>query len=300
MKESTYLNRRKSILSKLKGDAMLLFSAPEKVFSRDVNYPYRQDSNINYLTGIEEPQVVLLLRGSGKGSRSILFIRDKDPERELWEGQMIGLRKAKRSFKFDQVWPLEDLPHRLPAYLKGVHTLHTTIGTNPELDEVVYEILKTNTSPATDVPVALKDARALLSNARRVKDREEIRLTKRAVDITVRSFERLLPTLKDATSELHAAKVLEAHFVSLGASTTAFNTIVARGKNATCLHHSPTLQALFKRDLVLIDAGASYKGYSADITRTVPVSGRFSAPQAKVYDIVLSALKKPPLKLLLE
>jgi Xaa-Pro aminopeptidase len=288
--ENALKSRRNRLLKMIKGECAVFIAAPEKVASHDQSYPYRPDSNFLYLTGIVEPEAALVLRGGGNGPRSVLFVRERDPEREQWTGERLGTRRAKKVCPVDEVLPIEEFENRLPQLLAGFQTVHYAPGIDPIVDELIWLYLRSPIGPRLNFPHTLKDSRLLLNEMRLVKEREEIRILRHVVDLTAHAMLKLFPQLKKTTSELHAAKLLEAHFAELGGSGTAFPTIVASGRNALCLHHSPLLQPLWRNELVLIDAGATFNGYAGDITRTVPVSGRFTGPQATVYDIVLEAL----------
>ena len=179
----------------------------------------------------------------------------------------------------------------LPKLLGDSSVLHFAPGVDDSIDELVFSGFKNKIAPQKGAVHALKDVRLLTAQLRWVKDAQEIRAIRHAVDITAHGFRMLLPTLKEAVSEAHAAAMLQSYFARLGAPLVGFPTIVASGRNATVLHHEPTLQPLWKRELVLIDAGAYWRGYSGDITRTVPVSGHFQPAHAAVYDVVVRAVK---------
>ncbi len=289
--EKIYSNRRKKLLRQIRGEAALFTSANIKQIGRDLEYPFRQDSNFYYLTGLGEPESALLLLGKTKGPRSILFLRERDITQEKWVGERLGLKRAKRRMEIDLVFPIEDLHLRLPAFLTNTQVLHYGLGINPQIDSIVFSLFQTHIGPRLDFPHTLKDSRLLLSELRHIKDKHEIQALRHASKITAKSILAIAPKLGQMTSEQHTAGVLEAEFYKRGASGLAFPTIVASGKNATTLHHTPSTQPLWKRDLVLIDAGAEFQGYTGDISRTLPVSGKFSPEQAKIYDIVLAALE---------
>lgn len=290
--ESYYQNRRKKIIRDIHGEAALFPAAPVVVSSRDSSYPYRPDSDFYYLTGINEPHAALLLLGTGQGPRSILYLRERDAAREVWEGERIGLQRAKRRYGFDEVRNQEQLALDMASLLTDVDTLHFPAGVNPEMDELIWELFRSKVGPQRRFPNVLSDARLLTSEMRIVKDKKEIQIMEHAAEVTAEAFCRVAPQLKTASSETHAAHLLEAEFSRRGILEPAFPTIVASGKHATYLHHHPTANPLWKRELVLIDAGASYRRYAADITRVFPVSGRFSTAQADIYDVVYRALRQ--------
>ena len=290
--ESRFASRRRRLLSRIKGEAVLIAAAPLQVSSRDLHFPYRQDSDFLYFTGINEPDAALLLLGSRKGPRSVLFLRDSDAQAEQWGDSRIGLRRAKRRHQVDEVRDIASLSAALPKLLRDAAALHYAPGCNASVDSLVWSIFRTTVGPRMNFPRALIDSRMLTSEMRIVKDREEIRTLRHVTEITAKAFAELMRQVKSLKSERHAADTLEAIFSRLGAEGPSFQTIVASGKNATILHHRPSFQPLWRRELVLIDAGASFRGYAADITRTIPVSGKFSTAQADVYDVVHRALQK--------
>lgn len=289
--EQVFLERRKRLLKLIKGEAALFVSADEKQFSRDVYYPYRQENNLYYLTGICEQDCALLLLGNARGARSILFLRDRDAAQEKWTGERIGIRRAKRWFDVDEVRPIESFDKDIAKLLSHSETLHYITGVNTAMDAFVLRLFQTPIGPRTNFPNCFKDARLLLSEMRFVKDHSEISAIKRAADITGRALLDLAPRLRYLTSERHAAMELEGLFYRRGASGVAFPTIVASGKNATVLHHAPRSNPIWKKELVLFDVGATFHGYASDISRTLPVLGKFSPAQAQVYDVVHIALK---------
>ena len=289
--EKLFSLRRARLLKSIKGEAALFVSAPPAHLSRDQNYYFRQNTDLLYLTGLNEPEIFLLLIGSNQGVRSVLFCRDRDPAQEVWQGERLGLRRAKRLVQVDEVKDISTFEKTVKELLKSVESLHYALGSNPRSDKFVIDLLKTNVSPRPGVPSILKDSRSLTAPMRFVKDKEEILSLRHAGNVTAEALMRIAPLLKNARSELHAARQIEAIFAELGCAQIGFHTIVASGKNATELHHEPSLQPLWKNELVLIDCGADYKGYSGDITRVFPVSGDFSAPVKEVYNVVHAALE---------
>lgn len=288
--QSRLTSRRKTVLKRIQNEIAIFPAAPEQHFSRDQNFTFRQNSDFLYLTGFKEPQSVLVLIGKKKGARSILYLRERNSEHEQWTGETLGLKRAKRRMDIDEVRPIEQFASDLDKLVQGTEAIHYAPGSNPFTDGPIWEQLKSNIAPTFFAPARLLDSRIITSEMRIKKDPFEIQTMRHVCKITARSFQTLLGQLSSLKSEKHAATTLDSLFARYGADSPAFETIVASGKNATTLHHHPGFQPLWKRELVLIDAGASYKGYCGDITRTVPVRGRFSDSQARVYDIVQEAL----------
>ncbi len=294
--DNCYLKRRKSLLEKLSGDALVIFSAPERNRAADTSYPHIQEASFLYLTGIDEPDCALLLRGGSDKPHSVIFASPKNPNKEIWEGKRLGLKAIKSRTKVDKVLSIHSLDGELPELLRGCRTVHTSLGLSDELDQLAIKLISSPWGPRVDQPTSIADARVLLAEMRVKKDSSERKLIQRAVDISTESFQQILPLAASMKSEIHLARSLEAEFAKHGSPRIAFPTIVASGVNATCLHHSPSSQKIKRDALVLIDAGASFEGYNADLSRTFPASGKFSKPQAALYDIVFrahqAALKK--------
>ena len=284
LEESHFLARRKRLLKLIRGSVAIFVSAHG---TGESHPPSAKD--LFYLTGFEEPDSALILLGNSKGPRSILYLRERDPQSERWNGERLGIKRAKKRFAVDEVRDFSKLSDDLRDHLSGINTLHYAPGSNSHIDSAIWRIFRGTPAPRLSAPNILSDSRLLTSELRWVKDKQEIQAIKHACDITARALVETLPRLKDCTSEKHAAQVLESQFTRLGAHGLAFSTIVASGRNATVLHHKPTLQPLWRRELVLFDCGSSFNGYASDISRTVPASGRFTAQQADVYDVVLAA-----------
>lgn len=287
--ELNFVKRRNSLLQKIKGEAALFVSSQETTSTRDQHHVFRQNSDLIYLTGIDEPDCALLLLANSKGPRSVLFVKEKDELKSRWGKGPLGLSSAKRKFKVDEVRLWENLKKDLKELISFSQVLHYAISSNQVVDDIVLSIISTSCGPSIDRPTTLMDSRLQTSVMRIRKEKLEIADIVHACQTTAKSFVNLAKKLKTLKSESHAAKVLESEFSALGANGLAFNTIVASGKNATVLHHSPTFQPIWKSGLVLIDAGASFNNYCSDMTRTIPASGKFSPEQAEVYDVVLSA-----------
>lgn len=290
-KESVFAARRKKILRQLRGQAALFVSPPATHRTRDQEYPFQPNNDFLYLTGFTEPESALLLLGSAKGPRTILFLRERREAEEQWVGERLGIKRAKRRFLVDEVRDFSTLGSELPGLVRGCTTFHYAPGTHPKLDALVWSLMQHPVAPRIGQLHTLKDSRHLTAEMRLIKDRTEIGHIKHAVDITARALRSTIRELRSCVSEQHTAAVIEGHFAKLGAEGPAFQTIVAAGRHATTLHHRPGPQPLWKRELVLLDVGASYRGYAGDITRTVPVSGEFTKVQAEVYDAVYEALQ---------
>lgn len=287
--ESRYSARRKKILSSIKGDVAFFASAPQLYYSRDTEVPYKQNTNFYYLTGFQETNSILVLRGHKKPS-SILYMEEKNPLMEVWVGPRLGLKAARRRFSVDDIRPIENLRKDFKELVRGSSHIHYSLKNSHMLDEIILDHIANPNNPRFNESCILKDASLLTAPLRLIKDKDEINLCKHAAQITARSLKELIPFLAQMKNEKQTALSLESLFAKYGAQGTAFNTIVAAGRNATTLHHTPGFSPLWKKELVLIDCGADFQGYSGDITRVFPVSGSFTSEQAAVYDVVHNAL----------
>lgn len=288
--EAIYLSRRMKFLKLIRGELAIFVTPPEVNRSRDQVYPYDTASDFFYLTGFAEPRAILVLCGLPQGPRSLLYLQERDALHERWNGERLGLKRARKRFRVDEVRDIVNFEADLSKLLLNTHVLHYTPGIHAHYDQVIWKEFSSTVAPRFQRPNIFKDARLITSEMRFVKDKFEIQSLRHAADITARGFLQFLPHAREMTSERHAAETLESVFAKLGAHGLAFATIVASGRNATTLHHQPGHQPLWKRELVLVDAGASYRGYAGDITRTFPVNGKFTSPQAEIYDLVESAV----------
>ncbi len=283
--ESRYKQRRSKVLSNLKSSIFIIPSSDHLVLSRDQNFPFRQNSDLLYLLGLKESPAVLVLK-QNSSPKSILYIKERNKEEEQWNGESLGLRRARKKFKIDDIRDISDFEKDLPSLLQGNKTLYYSLGSSTSIDPLIIKAMSNHIGPRFNYPNEIKDSRLITSELRLIKDKDEISSLKRASNITAKSLRELVPYINTFKSERHCASELETLFIKNGGHGTSFKTIIAGGKNATVLHHSPNFSPLFKRELVLIDCGAEFNGYAGDITRVFPVSGKFTEIQAEVYDVV--------------
>jgi Xaa-Pro aminopeptidase len=249
------------------------------------------DAELYYLTGFAEPDAVLVL-DPGSDAPFTMFVRPRDPAQELWHGRRSGVEGAQERFGAQAAWPIDELPTRLPKLLGQCDVVYARFGARPQLDAVLTTLLANGRSARARTgrgPHMLREPGDILDEMRLVKDASEIELIREAARISADSFRATLPQIRPGMRESEIDALLEYGFRSRGASGPAFTTITAVGGNATVLHYVDNTAILEAGDLLLLDAGARYQMYCADISRTVPVSGRFSEPQRKLYDVVLSA-----------
>jgi Xaa-Pro aminopeptidase len=269
----------------------VLRTAPERTRNRDSGYPYRFDSYFYYLTGFPEPESVLVLV-AGEKSRSILFCREKNMEREIWDGFRYGPEKARETFGFDETHPVDKLDELLPELLADQPDVFCDVGADVEWDgRVIGWINKVRAKVRSGVaaPTGIRDVRAFLDDMRLIKDAHEIDTMKRAAAISAQAHTRAMRATRPGRREYEIEAELLHEFRRQGAQAPAYTSIVAGGANACVLHYVQNDAILKDGDLLLIDAGCELDGYASDITRSFPVGGRFSGPQRDIYELVLAA-----------
>lgn len=295
MSHAHFVARRKRLLKTIASGVAIVPTAPEVIRNRDAHHPYRFDSYFWYLTGFPEPEAVVVLVGAkdGKGKpKSILFCREKHEEREIWDGYRYGPKAAKDAFGFDAAYPIEQFDKRLPELLVDRDTLWHAIGHDAGWDARIAKALnevRAQTRAGKRAPRAIHDLRFELDAMRLVKDSAEADIQQRAADIASAGHARAMRACRPGLAEYELEAELTYEFRKRGADAHAYTPIVASGANACVLHYVDNNKLLNDHTLVLIDAGCEVEGYAADITRTFPVNGRFSAAQKDVYEIVLAA-----------
>lgn len=291
MNPQPFANRRARLQSLIGDGVAILPTTMESIRNRDIHHPFRPDSYFWYLTGFPEPEAVLVVVG-GASPRSLLFCRARDPEREVWDGFRYGPERAQAEFAFDDCFPISDLDQQLPDLLAGRETIWHTLGCNPVWDQHLGKALEKVRAQARSgkrPPRQIHDLRALLDTLRLIKDSHEIGLLKQAAALTSDAHRRAMQAIRPGMMEYALEAEISHEFRSRGADAHAYQPIVAGGNHACILHYLDNNQPLRNGDLVLVDAGCEKQGYAADITRTFPVNGRFSAIQRDCYDIVLAS-----------
>lgn len=288
---SIYAQRRAKLIEQMQAGVAVIPTAAERVRNRDAHYPYRFDSYFYYLSGFTEPGAALVLMG-GKKSRSILFCRDKDPEREVWDGYRCGPEGARERFGFDESHSLTKLDELMPNLLADQPALHYAMGTDEQWDARIVGWLNSVRSQARSgvtAPAEIKDVRRILDEMRIIKGEHELALMRRAAQISTGAHCRAMRATRPGKKEFEIEAELIHEFRRHGAQAPAYMPIVAGGANACVLHYVENSATLKDGDLLLIDAGCELDGYASDITRTFPVNGRFRGPQKDVYQMVLAA-----------
>ena len=278
----------------LPGAVAVLPTAPEVPRNSDSDYPYRHDSYFYYLTGFTEPESVLVLvAGSGeRPARSILFCREKNVEREIWDGYRYGPEAARSAFGVDEAWPIAELDTRLPDLLADASALYYATASNAALDAQVagwIKAVRARSRSGVTAPSAFHDLLPLLDEMRLIKDEDELAIMQRAGDISGNAHARAMRAARPGLHEYALEAELLYEFRRNGAQFPAYTPIVASGPNACVLHYNVNDRLMQDGELVLIDAGCELDGYASDITRTFPVNGRFTPAQRTLYELVLAA-----------
>lgn len=289
-----YAARRARLAEAIGEDGVALVpAAPECVRNRDVLYPYRPDSDLRYLTGFTEPDAVAVLAPGHGDGEFVLFCRERDSDRELWDGRRAGPDDATRHYAADAGYPIGELDERLPKLLDGRRRLFYTLGRRPAMDDRVTAALnglREDARRGARAPAEIVALDDVLHEMRLRKSAAELELMRTAAATTGRAHRRAMRAAEPGMREYQLAAELHYEFARDGMEP-AYPSIVGGGGNACILHYIDNAAPLADGDLVLIDAGAEYAGYAADVTRTFPVNGRFGKPQRELYGVVLAAQK---------
>ncbi|HEX8696690.1 MAG TPA: aminopeptidase P N-terminal domain-containing protein [Longimicrobium sp.] len=286
--------RRERFLEGIGAGVAILCSAPELIRSRDTEIKYRQDSDLFYLTGFAEPAVAVLTPHDPE-HRFTLFVRPRDPDREQWDGPRAGVEGARERFGADAAYPLAELDERLKALVEPADALWYALGSSDDMDRRVVALLREFRLKRARSGKGFGDVRdpaGVLDPMRVIKEPGEVELVRRAARLSARGHLAALAAARPGVGEWELEALIDSTFRAAGPdSGPAYDTIVGSGANATVLHYVANERRARAGELVLVDAGAQVGLYCGDITRTFPVSGRFTAPQRAVYDVVLAALE---------
>jgi Xaa-Pro aminopeptidase len=288
-----FSSHRKRLLDLLgQDDAVLLFGAPHHIRNGDAEFKYRPDSDVYYLSGWEEPGVAILIR-PGADHPFVMFVADRDPDMETWTGRRWGPEGAKERFGADEAYPYNTLAAQLPDLLQGYRNLHYRFADDADRDQLLIGALKSARRKARrngmDVPDAFIDPARLLHELRLFKDATEIAILQRASDLTASAHCAAMRATSDGVMEFELESIIDHTFRLGGGIGPGYTSIVGGGVNATILHYIENNSPLKDGDLVCVDAGCEYGLYTADVTRTWPVSGKFSEAQGRMYQVVLDA-----------
>jgi len=287
-----YARRRQDLMRQIGDGIAVIPSAPISTRNGDVHYRYRADSDFFYLTGFNEPEAVAVLAPGRKGGEFLMFCRERDAAQEMWDGDRAGLDGAVSHFKADDAFPIEDMEDILPNLLENRSKVYCNLGRYPDFDKELLNWVndtRTRKRSGITVPGELVDLGYFLHESRLIKRAPELKIMRKAAAISAEAHRRAMAQCKPGLFEYEIEAELEYAFRKGGAQYPAYPSIVAAGANACVLHYIQNSDRLRKGDLLLIDAGAEIDCYCADITRTFPVSGKFSGRQRAIYDIVLEA-----------
>ena len=293
MVKSEFAHRRKRLMQAMgEGSIAILPGAPQRLRNRDVEYRYRPDSDLYYLTGFAEPGVVMVLIPGRAHGEYIMFCRERDPELEIWNGHRAGLDGVITEYGADDAFPISDIDDILPGLLEGRERVFYIMGADAEFDRQVMEwinLLRRKSRAGVQTPGEFIALDHILHDMRLYKSAAEQRAMRRAATITADAHLRAMRVCRPGMWEYQLEAELLYHFTQNGAREPAYAPIVGSGKNGCILHYIENSSRLSDGDLVLIDAGGEYDYYAADITRTFPVNGRFSPVQRDLYELVLEA-----------
>ncbi|MBD8604116.1 Xaa-Pro aminopeptidase [Pseudomonas sp. CFBP 8771] len=291
--KSEFARRRKALMAQMVPNSIaILPAAAVAIRNRDVEHVYRQDSDFQYLSGFAEPEAVIALIPGREHGEYVLFCRERNPERELWDGLRAGQEGAIRDFGADDAFPISDIDDILPGLIEGRDRVYSSIGSHPEFDRHLMDWINSIRSKArlgAQPPNEFEALDHLLHDMRLYKSAAEVKVMRRAADISARAHVRAMQACRAGLHEYSLEAELDYEFRKGGAKMPAYGSIVAAGRNACILHYQHNDAVLRDGDLVLIDAGCEIDCYASDITRTFPVSGRFSPEQKAIYELVLEA-----------
>lgn len=291
--KSEYARRRKALMAQMVPNSIaILPAATVTIRNRDVEHAYRQDSDFQYLSGFGEPEAVIALIPGREHGEYVLFCRERDPQRELWDGLRAGQEGAIRDYGADDAFPITDIDDILPGLIEGRDRVYTAMGSHPEFDRHLMEWVNQIRSKANlgaQPPKEFVALDHLLHDMRLYKSAAEVKVMREAAAISARAHVRAMQAARAGLHEYSLEAELDYEFRRGGARLTAYGSIVAAGRNTCILHYQENTAVLRDGDLVLIDAGCELDCYASDITRTFPVNGTFSPEQRAIYEIVLEA-----------
>ena len=287
-----FARRRRQLMRSMGRDSIAIVpAAPVRLRNSDVEYAYRQDSDFHYLTGFDEPESVAILIPGRAQAEYVLFVRDRDPARETWDGHRAGTAGARRDHDAADAFPIGDIDEILPGLLENREKVYYAMGTHPDFDQRVVgwvNGLRAQAKHGRHAPQEFVALDHVLHDMRLYKSRGELSLMREAANIAARAHVRAMKRSRPGVNEFEVMAEL-LHEFRLSNADTSYHPIVGSGDNACILHYHENNQTLRDGDLLLVDAGCEYECYASDITRTWPVNGRYSPEQRAVYEVVLAA-----------
>ncbi len=293
MELSEFAKRRRSLLRKMaKNSIAILPSHPVQYRNNDVEYPYRADSDLHFLTGFPEPETVAVISTLASNEAFILFNRPRDPNMELWHGRRSGPAGACKQYAADKAYPINSIDQHLPALIQKSQSVYYTFGANAEFDQRFVKWLgdiRKKSRSGVQAPLEIIRLDHIVHEMRLHKSSTEIRNMRSAAKISARGHCQAMRTCQPGQYEYQIEAELSRVFLDQGCQRLAYPPIVAGGANACILHYTENDAVLKDGDLLLIDAAGEYNQYAADITRTFPINGRFNKYQSALYNLVLKA-----------
>ena len=293
IKISEYKKRRKELMVHMEPNSIaILSSAEERLRNGDSHYAFRQNSDLYYLTGFTEAECCLVLIPGRKQGECLLFCQEKDPVKELWTGRLMGPENAGEVLGVDDAFPIADIDDILPGLIEGRERVYYAMGRDEQFDHKVMEwvkVIRSKVRSGVHSPGEFLVLDHLLHEMRLIKSKNELKVMKESGQIAVRAHKRAMQVCQPGMYEYELEAEYLHEFARSGCREPAYNSIVASGENACILHYNENNMQMKKGDLVLIDAGCEYQYYASDITRTFPVSGKFSEEQKAIYELVLKA-----------
>lgn len=290
---SDYAKRRKELMKMIGAEGIVIIpSANEVIRNNDARFPFRQNSDFYYLTGFDEPESILVLAPKRKDGEFILFNRTRNRDHEIWDGPRAGQQGARKLYGADEAFPIEKFSEMLPNLLSDRHAIHFPLGAHKGFDQLIMEgvnALRAKIRSGAHAPMEFKDVLPSLHEMRLIKSPAELLVMQKAVDITAAAHLRAMQACRPGMYEYELEAELMYEFVRNGALSPAYTSIVGSGRNSCILHYIANNKKIANGDIVLIDAGAEYQNYAADVTRTFPANGKFSAEQRDIYQLVLDA-----------
>ena len=287
-----FARRRRQLIKAMGREAIAIIpAAPVHLRNNDVEYAYRQDSNFFYLTGFAEPESVAVLVPGRPQGEYLLFVRDRDPARETWDGRRAGPVGARRDYGADDAFPIGDIDDILPGLMEGRAKVYYTVGIHREFDQRVLgwvNGLRAQAKQGRHAPYEMVALEHELHEMRLFKSRAECAQMRHAAEIAARAHVRAMRSCRPGGFEYEIAAEIRHEFMRARADIS-YLPIVGGGANGCILHYRENADELRDGELLLIDAGCEYESYASDITRTLPVNGRFTPPQRAAYDVVLEA-----------
>lgn len=292
MKQSEFKRRRTQLMKMMgKNSIAILPSSSQVARSRDVDFPFRQDSDFLYLTGFNEPDAVVVLAPDRKHGEYILFCRERDAEQEIWHGRRAGQEGAVAIYGADDSFPIDDIDDILPGLLEGRERIYNVMGRSPEFDQRLIgwvNHIKAQSRNGKQAPSEFLALDHILHDMRLFKSKAELKLMRQAAAINIVAHKRAMRLCAPGRYEYQVQAEFD-HEFSRNNAQHAYPAIVGGGANSCILHYTENSGVLNDGDLLLIDAGCEVQGYASDISRTFPVNGKYSAAQREIYDIVLAA-----------